>query len=101
MRAQGRLELERHLAGARLFLKGAVLAKCYECAGGYADGKQDCRIPTCPLHRWQPYRAKGASPPVLPAGEGPEGGHGEKIGAETAGTMSGAITGAEAAPGGR
>lgn len=101
MRAQGRLELERHLAGARLFLRGAVRAKCFECTNKYADGKADCSIPSCPLHPWQPYRVKGASSLALPAGGGPEGVDGEEGRAETTGTMSGAIIGAEAAPGGR
>ena len=37
-------------------LKAAILAKCYECCGEYADGRWDCGITDCSLYRWMPYK---------------------------------------------
>lgn len=37
-------------------LKGAVLANCHQCMGGYSDGKQDCQCIKCPFYYWMPYR---------------------------------------------
>lgn len=53
--AQGRNELLRHLDGKRLTQRQAIKAKCYECCGYYADGKNDCVIPDCPLYPLMPY----------------------------------------------
>jgi hypothetical protein len=39
-----------------------ILAKCYECTAGYADGKMDCGVESCPLHPLMPYREK--DPPL-------------------------------------
>lgn len=49
-------ELANRGEGDKLSLKQAVLAKCYDCMGGYVDGRQDCGVNTCPLYRWMPYR---------------------------------------------
>jgi hypothetical protein len=57
-RAQGGKEMRKHEMGGRLTHRQAILAKCYECANGYFDGKEDCAIPLCPLHPFMPYRAK-------------------------------------------
>lgn len=38
--------------------KFAIEAVCHECLGYYADGKQDCENPTCPLYTYMPYRKK-------------------------------------------
>lgn len=54
--ARGQRELKRHLAGQPLTYKTAVLAKCYACTCGYADGKVDCRVPKCPLYGFMPFR---------------------------------------------
>jgi hypothetical protein len=54
--ARGKQELIRHLKGDRLTMKQAILANCYDCMGGYGDGKTDCRIPGCPLYRFMSYR---------------------------------------------
>lgn len=98
MRAQGRLELERHLAGKRLFLKAAVLAKCYECTGRYEDGKTDCLIPSCPLHPWMPYRTReDGGTPRQSHGGGPERADGEHDGTETTQAMAEAVSRPEAA----
>ena len=58
--AKGRAELIKHRAGKRLSYKQAVLAKCNECCGFYADGKLDCQIPECPLYGFMPYRKKAS-----------------------------------------
>ncbi len=58
MKAQGRGELVKHIAGERLTHRQMILAKCYECMGGYADGKRDCKIPKCPLYPRMPFRGK-------------------------------------------
>ncbi len=54
--AKGRLELIRHLEGGKNTPASAIRAKCYECMGYYADGKKDCKVPTCPLYPFMPYR---------------------------------------------
>jgi hypothetical protein len=56
--AQGRMELRKHLAGKRITRNAAIKAKCYDCMGGFTDGKQDCQITACPLYPWMPYRQK-------------------------------------------
>ncbi len=53
--ARGQKELLRHLSGQRLTLKQAVLARCYDCAGFYADGKVDCKCSDCSLHPFMAY----------------------------------------------
>jgi hypothetical protein len=37
-------------------MKQAVLAKCHNCCGGYADGHKDCMSNQCSLYYWMPYR---------------------------------------------
>jgi hypothetical protein len=59
--AHGRNELIRYLERGKLTLRDAVLAKCYECCGYYADGKSDCKMADCPLYGFMPYRAAGKS----------------------------------------
>ena len=61
--ARGRGEYQKHLDGKRLSRGQAGLAKCYECMGGYCDGKADCGISKCPLYPYMPYRAKKADKP--------------------------------------
>lgn len=36
----------------------AILAKCHDCTGYYADGKVDCEVVKCPLYTYMPYRAQ-------------------------------------------
>lgn len=38
-------------------MRQRLLAKCFECMGGYKDGMVDCRIPDCALYPNMPYRA--------------------------------------------
>ena len=54
-KAQGQKQLHNHLVGKRLSHKQAILAKCYECTCGYADGRDDCRVPKCPLYGFMPF----------------------------------------------
>ncbi len=56
IKTRGRLEYLKHLEGKRLTRGQAVLAKCYECMGGFKDGKVSCRVPGCPLFPWMPYK---------------------------------------------
>ena len=55
-KSPGRAAMARHLAGKKIGRKAAMEAKCFDCCAGYADGKQDCRCPRCPLYSWMPYR---------------------------------------------
>lgn len=53
---QGRRELKKHLEGKKLTYAQAAKAKCYDCLGRYEDGRHDCKVPTCPLYGFMPYR---------------------------------------------
>lgn len=53
--AQGRSEIIAHLSGIRLTRDRAIRAKCYDCMGYFADGKDDCRQADCPLYPFMPY----------------------------------------------
>lgn len=55
-RAQGRLELLKHMQGKPLIRSKAILAKCYECTNGYVDGKVDCCLSDCPLYPFMPFK---------------------------------------------
>lgn len=56
--SSGRTQYQRFLNGERLTYREAVLAKCYECAGGYSDGRYDCELPACPIYQFMPYKGK-------------------------------------------
>jgi len=56
IRAKGRKELAKADRGESLTRGEAILAKCYECMGGYDDGRVDCLVSTCPLYQYMPYR---------------------------------------------
>lgn len=36
-------------------MKQAILAKCHDCMGHYADGKVECWNQRCSLYFWMPY----------------------------------------------
>ncbi|MBW2645073.1 MAG: hypothetical protein JRE23_02640 [Deltaproteobacteria bacterium] len=55
--AQGKRELLKYLAGGKLTRKETMLAACYECMNGYADGKVDCGIESCPMYPYMPFSA--------------------------------------------
>ena len=61
--AAGNTNLKKYLKGKRLTQRQAILAKCAECLGYYADGRYDCEMPDCPLYPYMPY--KGRIMPVL------------------------------------
>ena len=56
IKARGAKELKKYLTGGRLTHKQMAIAKCYDCMGGYGDGKLDCGIKECPLYPLMPYR---------------------------------------------
>ncbi len=58
IRAKGGKELRAHLVGRRLTQRKQILAKCYDCTGGYVDGKEDCGILNCPLYPLMLYRER-------------------------------------------
>lgn len=41
-------------------MKQAMLSKCHDCMGHYADGKVDCGNQRCSLYFWMPYAALNA-----------------------------------------
>jgi len=53
--ARGQKELLKHLSGGKLTFKKAIFARCYDCMGYFADGKNDCNMPHCPLHPFMAY----------------------------------------------
>ena len=55
-KALGRKELLKHLDGKRLTQRQQIIAKCFECCCGYADGKRSCKMPDCPLYPLMPYQ---------------------------------------------
>jgi len=55
--ARGKQELLKYLGGGKLTRKEAMLGKCFECTNGYADGKVDCGIESCPLYPFMPFGA--------------------------------------------
>lgn len=55
-KAQGGKELKNYLSGKVLTARQTILAKCYECCCGYIDGKNDCKVETCPNYFYFPYR---------------------------------------------
>lgn len=60
--ASGKRELLSHMQGKPLSRMQAMKAKCFECCNGFIDGRVDCRIPSCPIYPWMPYRdGKGRS----------------------------------------
>jgi len=57
--AQGKAELLKYLEDRKVTRKEAMLAKCYECTNGYADGKIDCGMKSCPLYSFMPFKNNG------------------------------------------
>lgn len=54
--SSGRTNLLKHLEGAKLTARQAVIAKCCDCMGYYVDGRMDCKMPDCSLYPFMPYR---------------------------------------------
>lgn len=55
----GKSQMLRHIAGEDLTKGEAIEAKCFDCMGGYADGRIDCQMPHCALYPWMPYKEGG------------------------------------------
>lgn len=55
---RGNRLLGLHKQGKRLTIAQMVTAKCAECMCEYADGRNDCKVPSCPLYPRMPYRVK-------------------------------------------
>jgi hypothetical protein len=53
---QGGKEYKKFLQGKSLTRKESMLVHCYECMGGYDEGKQDCQGKSCPLYSYYPYK---------------------------------------------
>lgn len=51
----GKTHMRRYLLGEEVSASQAAVGKCFDCMGGYVDGRRDCEIPTCPLYPWMPY----------------------------------------------
>ena len=60
--AQGKNELNKHYMGKKLTYRQRCLANCYDCMGGYTDGKYSCEITDCPIYPVMPYRNKKKMP---------------------------------------
>lgn len=58
VRSIGKKEFEKLRSGGLLTRGEAMKAKCYECMGGYIDGRRDCESRDCPLYKYMPYRVK-------------------------------------------
>ena len=58
LQSQGRTAYLKYLETGNISLKNAVLAKCYECMGYFADGRKDCEMPDCPLYPYMLYGEK-------------------------------------------
>lgn len=54
--SKGKSLMLEHLAGKTLSPRQAMAAKCFDCMGGYADGRIDCKMDHCSLYPWMPYR---------------------------------------------
>lgn len=55
LKSQGKKLMLKHLDGERLSASQAIKAKCFDCCGGFADGRLPCEITSCPLIKWYPY----------------------------------------------
>ena len=54
--SKGRNMMLKHLSHERLTQREMILAKCFDCMGGYIDGRIDCQMDNCPLYPVMPYR---------------------------------------------
>ena len=58
--SRGKTLYLKYLDGVRLTGRQAALAKCCDCMCYHIDGREDCRMPTCPLYPFMPYKGKVA-----------------------------------------
>jgi len=57
---KGKNQFDDFQNGKRLTHKQAILAHCFECMGGFEDGKQDCCGYSCPLYSFFPYKGQNS-----------------------------------------
>ena len=57
---KGFVSWKRFQEGSHITRKQAILAKCYDCMGYYADFglDKDCKVKDCPLYPYHPYRSR-------------------------------------------
>ncbi len=67
--ARGKQELLKYLNGEQLTRKEAMLSKCFECMGGYADGRVDCGVESCPLYSYMPFNPNPVAKRVVSNGQ--------------------------------
>lgn len=48
----------KHLSGETLTYRQSIIAECFSCTAGYADGRVDCLNPRCALYPHMPYRKR-------------------------------------------
>ena len=58
VRAIGQKELENFRQGNGLTPRETLRAQCYDCTGGFADGRNDCGMNQCPIYPYMPYKGK-------------------------------------------
>lgn len=54
----GKKFMLQYLNGGRLTSGQAIKANCFICMGYYSDGRVGCKMPTCPLYQFMPYRKR-------------------------------------------
>lgn len=54
--SRGRNMMLKYLRGEKLTQREAIVAKCFECMGGHFDGRIDCKMESCSLYPYMPYR---------------------------------------------
>lgn len=60
----GRKEYLKHLQNKKITRDEAIAAQCYACMGYYRDGREDCKIYTCPLYPFSPSRLYSRPEPL-------------------------------------
>jgi len=55
---RGKKELIAHLEGKNITRSQAMVSKCFDCMGYFADGIGDCNSPDCPMYNYRPYKTK-------------------------------------------
>jgi len=61
----GSSDMTKYLEGEVLSPRKSIRAKCADCMGDYADGRESCENKNCPLFPYMPYnpnRVKRTNP---------------------------------------
>lgn len=51
----GRQNTIKYLSGDMLSARQSIISHCFDCSGGYVDGRNDCEVPWCSLYPFMPY----------------------------------------------